>query len=98
MVSLFSFLFVENIVSGSSHMYECLCTFAVVLDSAELFHMMVPIVINAFHALAYVAVACLLLLLCYRCNVHIVCWMEQLCLSTCHRFEEIQFELVFQPL
>ena len=85
----YSHLFVEDIVAGSSHMDECLCAFAVILDAAELLHWMVPVVVDTVHALTFVAVAGLMLLLCNICDVYVVCRVEKLGLSSCHRLEEI---------
>ena len=91
------FVFLQNIVSCSSQVDERLGTLAVMFISAEAFHDIVPIIVDAVHALAYVAVACLTLLLGNIGDVNIVRGVEQLGLATSHRLEEIQFKLILEP-
>ena len=90
-------LFSEDIVSGPSHMDECLYTLAVKSNSSEEFHRIMPFLIDGVHSLADVAVASLKLPVCNRSYIHIVSRMEELCLSSGHRLEEIKVKSVFQP-
>ena len=58
---------------------ECFGSIATALKAAELFHCAVPLV-DVFHVLAHVAVACLVLAFQHALDVHPMGGMEQLAL------------------
>ena len=88
----------QDVAAGTAEVDEGFCSLAVVFAAAEAFHVFVPVGVDVVHALADVAVAGFAFLFGYVCNVHIVSWMEELCLGSCHWLEEIQIELLFESI